>query len=128
MTLSSVLRNCKDLNYSVILIRLKPLLPNSKVLFVKEYHKSPEIAGDYHYHVMIISTKGLSKNTYHKVFRETFPEFTGISLDVGGIKSNVHTINYLLKSIPLIELLEFINGSRADAANCEYLKVNDKKY
>jgi len=72
---------------------------------------------------MIIDRKGVSKNTYQKVFRELFPEFRGISLDVGGIKSIVNTIKYLLKNIPLIELLEFIDG-----ANCENLKVNDKKY
>lgn len=79
-------------------------MPGCNTLIVTEHHKL-----GYNYHVLVISNSGLSKNTYHKLFGEFFPEFKD-KMDVRGVKSVLTSLNSIFKSLPLKDLILFIGG------------------
>lgn len=105
-------------------LRNEEVIPKCKILMVKEYHRTPEVDNDYHYHILIIRELGLSKNKYQKKFREYFPLFEGRSLDVQGAKSINGSISYILKRVHLTEVLVLI-----DTKDCtEHIITDEIKY
>lgn len=104
LTLSHVSTNIPKLTLLKIEEILKSLFPNAIVLIVKELHKG--LSG-FHYHAYI-KCDGVSKNTYIKQTRELFPEFTGIQLDIQGVKTIKGTISYLLKDLKVEHLIAFV--------------------
>ena len=102
------------------------LIPGCIVLCVKEYHTSPEVDGDYHYHIFIThEKKGISKNVYLKRFRKSFEGiFGGMAIDVRGVNSPTGTIDYLTKNVSLGEILDFLDGK----GNTDHVITNDKHY
>jgi hypothetical protein len=64
-----------------------------KLIIVKEEHKSE----GYHYHILIILGKGVSKNTYREDFRSLFYSFEGRGIDVQGVRNLMQTVRYILK-------------------------------
>ena len=108
LTLSHIKINKLNISMSDrlnLVIRLFNKSDTVNILVVKEDHKNDN---DYHYHIIIISTLGLSKNTYKNLYRNIFPEFIGIQLDVQGIKSKNNTFKYVFKNIKVKDVMLFI--------------------
>lgn len=90
----------------------------------------------YHYHILIYSKLGISKNTYKQEYREAFRLFTGMQLDVRGVKSKRNSYLYLTKDLSIKELIAFFKGkeeSKLYAAPAEFwygelLKVRKFKH
>ena len=80
--------------------------PNTKVLGVKEYHRT----SGYHFHFLILS-QGIRKNTYKEDFRNLFSEFPGMTLDVQGVKSFRAAVDYILKQVRVPELFALHIGT-----------------
>lgn len=114
------------MTYEILIDKLDGLIPGCIVLCVKEYHTSPEVDGDYHYHIFIThEKKGISKNVYLKRFRKSFEGiFGGMAIDVRGVNSPTGTIDYLTKNVSLGEILDFLDGK----GNTDHVITNDKHY
>lgn len=63
---------------------------------------------------MVLTKTGLSKNTYIKTFREAFPDFKGIQLDVQGVKSVKNVTEYLFKDVAFQEVFKLFKGEGRD--------------
>lgn len=110
------------------MLKLEAFLPkNSIIIITKEFHKDKT---DFHYHVYINiqKTKGIRKNTYKKLFRKEFDKFSGITLDVSGVKRVNKTTHYILKDINMKSLVNYtIDGKREFLLrNTSLLNILDK--
>lgn len=119
LTLRNVKTNHPELTLEETISIILNLLPDSSILGVVESHKKRE---DKHFHIVINSEKGLSKNTYHKEFRLIFPNFTGMFLDVQGIKSIPNTLNYIFKIVDSSTLIHFLIKEES-----EIIKISNVK-
>lgn len=66
-----------------------------QIVIVQEVHKD----GSFHLHAVILICVGLNKNSYRKIVRGLFPDFTGRGIDVRGIRNLSFTFKYLLKEV-----------------------------
>ena len=64
----------------------------------------------YDFHILLIITKGLSKNTYDKIIQSVFPEFGNRNINVQAVKSLKRTVSYIIRDINLHTLVQAING------------------
>jgi hypothetical protein len=105
LTLSNVSVNKIEIDLKITINLIKTLYPegsNTKFFGVKEFHSSKET----HYHFYIVNNKGIRKNTYKKLYRNLFPEFSGMQLDIKGVKNENGIIKYFFKGRRL-ELIQF---------------------
>lgn len=88
---------------------------------------------DIHYHILIQTKEGLSKNTYRKDIEKLFPEFEKAhAIKREGVKSLANTINYIIKEIPPMTALNFFEKGTTDELlitniTPHELKTNAKK-
>lgn len=129
LTLSNVNQNIPTLTIKDLIEKLQKFLPGKKnILITKEFHLKKE---DYHYHIFINITgsKGVRKNTYKKDFRKEFNKFSGITLDISGVKRVKNTLHYILKNIDIKSLISYISTKEREflLRNVSLLKILDKK-
>ena len=121
LTLSNVGTIDPSLTIKTIESQIKTLFSKEKdlkILIVREEHGSNI---DYHFHCLIISVRGLSKNTYISLFRNLFPLFVGRTIDIQGVKSVIKTIDYLFKNVLVKELMLCLSGGVRDIIYCSNL-------
>lgn len=107
LTLSNVDRNDPSLTLERATKKIQEMVgPNTKVLGVKEYHRT----SGYHFHFLILS-QGIRKNTYKEDFRNLFSIFPGMTLDVQGVKSFRAAVDYILKQVRVPELFALHIGT-----------------
>lgn len=123
--MSNLEQNSPDLKIENVRDIIKSLFPTAKLLnyiIVKESHQR----GESHFHVFIKDDKGISKNTYREQFRAAFPEFTGIFIDVKGVKQDNGIIKYLFKDINIKDVVKILQDTEIE--NSDKILFRNKKF
>lgn len=129
ITITNIKQNKPSLTPTIVIERLLSLR-ESKILVTTETHHSKK---DIHYHILIQTKEGLSKNTYRKDIEKLFPEFEKAhAIKREGVKSLANTINYIIKEIPPMTALNFFEKGTTDELlitniTPHELKTNAKK-
>ena len=113
ITLTNVIKISPNLTLHQCIMKLESFLKTyspdcgvSKIIGVQEFHENGEI----HYHIILIITKGLRKNTFRKILRALFIEFSGRTFDAQSIKSLKSSFNYIFKDRKTPDLVKAISG------------------
>lgn len=105
ITLTNVSVNIPHLKIGEIhdtLIKLSP----GKTFICKEAHFNKE---DFHYHIIYLTKRGLSKNTARERIEELFPTFaSSFTIKVEGIKSTLATFEYIVKETHPRRIIKFL--------------------
>lgn len=118
LTLSNVRTIEPSLSTQIVISRIEELSRTggpAKILVVTEQHKRGK---DFHFHIVVVFKKGLSKNTYISLFRGQFPLFLGLTLHVQGVKSLTKVTNYVFKRIGIAEMVKFVSGVGSESILC----------
>ena len=121
------IHNVKGLGLTpeVVTTLINSILPHVKVLIAIQIISKDRID----WTILLISSHGLSKNNYFKLFKQLFSQYPGLQLRVTGVKSIILTLNAILMNMRFQDIRNFYLGEGkrrlwANTSNFEIVKVD----